>query len=158
MKEFPKKEVFKLLQVDKSSYYRRQKERLEKGEDALALSVCQVFWRHSRRYGSRRIHAELRAEGWQIGRGRIRKVMNAAGLKAIQPSSFVPRTTNSCHSLGYSPNLLLAMKLPPDRPLVVIVGDITYLPLADGSWAYLATWTDLFSRRILGLGGDERDD
>lgn len=40
--------------------------------------------------------------------------------------------------------------MPPAAPLVVVVGDITYLPLADGGWAYLATWTDLFSRRILG--------
>jgi len=40
--------------------------------------------------------------------------------------------------------------LPPEGPLEVIVGDITYLPLQNGKWGYLATWTDLFSRRILG--------
>jgi len=148
MKEFPKREVFKLLRVDKSSFYRWSKER--KSDDALAGKIGEVFWRHSRRYGSRRIHAELQAEGFSIGRHRIRKVMNASGLKAIQPKSFVPRTTNSCHTLGYSPNLLLEMRLPPAAPLVVVVGDITFLPLADGGWAYLATWTDLFSRRILG--------
>lgn len=148
MKEFPKREVFKLLRVDKSSFYRRCKER--KSDDALAGKIGEVFWQHSRRYGSRRIHAELKAEGFSIGRHRIRKVMNASGLKAIQPKSFVPRTTNSSHTLGYSPNLLLELKLPPDKPLKVIVGDITYVPLADGGWAYLATWTDLFSRRILG--------
>ena len=62
----------------------------------------------------------------------------------------MPRTTNSRHSLGYDANLLLEMRLPPDKPLEVIVGDITYLPLQSGRWAYLATWTDLFSRRILG--------
>lgn len=72
------------------------------------------------------------------------------GLKAIQPRSFVPRTTNSRHGLGYAANLLLEMTLPPDKPLSVIVGDITYLPLQGGGWAYLATWTDLFSRRVLG--------
>ncbi len=76
--------------------------------------------------------------------------MREKGLKAIQPRSFVPRTTNSRHSLGYSPNLLLEMKLPPAGPLEMIVGDITYLPLQGGGWAYLATWTDLFSRRVVG--------
>ena len=44
----------------------------------------------------------------------------------------------------------MEMKLPPDGPLEVIVGDITYVPLRNGKWCYLATWTDLFSRRVLG--------
>jgi transposase InsO family protein len=110
----------------------------------------EVFWRHSRRYGSRRIHAELHSEGFSIGRHQIRHKMSEKGLKAIQPRSFVPRTTNSRHTLGYSPNLLLERDLPPTSPLEVIVGDITYVPLQSGKWCYLATWTDLYSRRILG--------
>jgi len=151
MRAYSKTEVFKLLKVDRSSFYRWQAGRLKKDcETDLEKRIGEVFWRHSRRYGSRRIHAELRAEGLSVGRHRIRRVMNEQGMKAIQPRSFVPRTTNSRHSLGYAANLLLEMKLPPDRPLAVIVGDITYVPLQTGKWCYLATWTDLFSRRILG--------
>ncbi len=76
--------------------------------------------------------------------------MREQGLTAIQPRSFVPRTTESRHKLGYSPNLLLGMTLPPEKPNEVVVGDITYLPVQDGSFCYLATWTDLFSRLVLG--------
>ncbi|MGH9948089.1 MAG: IS3 family transposase [Pyrinomonadaceae bacterium] len=71
-------------------------------------------------------------------------------MKAIQPCSHLPRTTNSRHTLGNSQNLLLEMKLPPATPLTMIVGDIAYVPLQSGRWCYLDTWTDLFSRRILG--------
>jgi hypothetical protein len=47
------------------------------------------------------------------------------------------------------------MKLPPDKPNEVIVGDITYLPLEDGSFAYLASWEDLFSRLVIGWGVED---
>ena len=151
MKDVSKSEVFRLLKVDRSSYYRWRTERPGKaGAAMLDEKIGEVFWLHGRKYGSRRIYHELRDEGLFAGRHRIRRVMREKGLKAIQPRSFVPRTTNSRHTLGYSPNLLLEMKLPPCEPLVVVVGDITYLPLQSGKWAYLATWTDLFSRRILG--------
>jgi transposase InsO family protein len=36
------------------------------------------------------------------------------------------------------------------EPNRVLIGDITYLPLLGGSWAYLATWQDLYSRMIVG--------
>ncbi|MFD2937801.1 hypothetical protein [Spirosoma flavum] len=30
----------------------------------------------------------------------------------------------------------------PTAPAQVLVGDITYLPLANGGWAYLAAWME----------------
>ncbi len=75
-------------------------------------------------------------------------------LQAIQPRSFVPRTTNSNHAGPYSPNLLLD-RPAPTRPGEVLVGDITYLPLVNGDWAYLGGWLDLFSRKMSGWSVDE---
>ena len=74
--------------------------------------VEQVFAKHKRRYGSRRIIAELKEQGFIIGRYQMRALMKRSGLKAIQPKSFVPRTTDSRHGKGYWPNLLLDQTLP----------------------------------------------
>jgi putative transposase len=71
------------------------------------------------------------------------------GLVAIQPRSFVPRTTDSRHGKRICPNLLLDQPLPT-RPNLVWVSDITYLPLVNGQWAYLGSWMDLYSRMIVG--------
>jgi len=93
--------------------------------------------------------AELKAEGQAIGRRRVRRVMHERNLRAIRPKSYVPRTTDSRHGQRASPNLLSGAGLP-EEPNRVLVGDITYLPLQGGGWAYLATWQDLYSRVIAG--------
>jgi len=144
---YPTAILCRLLGVSRSGYY-AWKERPER-QDQLAPHVEEVFWRHSRRYGSRRITAELRDDA-VIGRHRVRRLMREQGLLAIQPRRFVPRTTDSRHGQRMSPNLLLERAIKVDRPRQVIVGDITYLPLQNADWAYLATWMDLFSRKIVG--------
>ena len=98
-------------------------------EEEAQKAVEKVFWAHRRRYGSRRLLVELQQEeDLVISRYRIRSIMQQQGLKAIQPRSFVPRTTDSTHGLTISPNLLLG-KPQPIAPNLCWVGDITYIPL-----------------------------
>ena len=74
-------------------------------------------------------------------------------LIAIQPRSFKPRTTNSTHRLGFSPNLL-AEGFELRQVNQVWVGDITYIGLGR-QFAYLAVLMDLYSRRIIAWAIDE---
>jgi putative transposase len=134
------------LGVSRSGYYGWSKR--EPKPEAMGSRVAEVFWRHSRRYGSRRIVMELKDEGETVSRVKVQRLMRQMSLRAIQPRRFVPRTTDSRHGQQMSPNLLRDMRV--DRPRQALVGDITYLPLAEGKWAYLATWMDLFSRKIVG--------
>ena len=108
-----------------------------------------LFTDHRRRYGSRRLLTELQEQGHQVGRHQLRRLMQRAGLEAIQPRSFIPRTTNSRHNGPFSPNLLVAAAFPT-APGQVLVGAITYVPLAGSQWAYSAAWMDLVSRKIKG--------
>lgn len=141
-----------VLAVSRTAYYRYLRGdsyQLAPEKTEYQQLVEQTFAKHKRRYGSRRIKAELQEKGHSVGRHQVRTLMKKVGLQAIQPKSFVPRTTDSAHGRGYWPNLLLDQPLPT-APNLVWVSDITYLPLATGDWAYLATWMDLFSRRIVG--------
>jgi transposase InsO family protein len=150
--QYPVDAVCRAVRVSRSGFYAWQ-QRMVLGEPAAAVElrakVETVFWRHSRRYGSRRVVAQLLAEGTSVGRRRVRRLMRERNLRAIQPKRFVPRTTDSRHGRRASPNLLHGA-LMPQEPNRVLVGDITYLPLLGGSWAYLATWQDLYSRMIVG--------
>ena len=75
--------------------------------------------------------------------------MKQQGLIAIQPKSFVPKTTQTDPDIARSDNLLIEAP-KASRPYEVIGSDITYLPLRDGNWAYLVAFQDVFTRVIVG--------
>ena len=102
----------------------------EREDRALVPLVCEVFWRHKRRYGARRIADELKDRGKPCGVARVAKLLKSQGLRAIQPKSFKPKTTDSRHTLGYSPNLLLN-RAGPTRINEVWVADKQLRPPTD---------------------------
>lgn len=121
----------------------------ERETESLTETIRAIFWRHKRRYGARRIAAELADSEIVCSPRRVAKVLQTEGLRAIQPRSFVPKTTASRHTLGFNPNLLLDAE-DPKRVNELWVGDITYLPLRRGGFCYLAARMDRFSRDIVG--------
>ena len=140
------------LDISRSAYYAWRSgaatPRATRDEE-LATLVRAVFWQHRRRYGARRIASELADKGQRTSPRRVAKLLKTQGLRAIQPKSFVPRTTDSRHRLGYSPNLLLETP-EPTRCDELWVGDITYVPLRGGAFCYLALLMDRFSRALVG--------
>ena len=145
-------EVCRYLSVNRTSFYAWQTAEptiFEEQDAQLAPLIRVIFKRHRRRYGARRIAEDLKEIGHPCDRRKVSNVMKTLKLKAIQPKSFVPKTTDSRHRLGYSPNLLLDAAAPTTINQVW-VGDITYIPLTDGTFCYMAMLMDLFSRRIVG--------
>lgn len=141
-----------VLEVSRSAYYSYRSGssyRLRMSEKDAETAIVNSFISHRRRYGVRRLIPELADQGFVLGNYRIRRVLQKHGLKAIQPRSFVPRTTDSRHPYPISPNLLLESPFP-DQINLVVVGDITYIPLTAGNWAYLSVWLDLYSRKVIG--------
>jgi transposase InsO family protein len=136
------------MKVNRSAYYSYASRRTYQESEAKAACAARIkecFWFHRRRYGTRRIAAELK-----IGRSRARRVMRRENLRAIQPKSFKPQTTDSCHALAVSPNLLRHSEGTPVNKGEIFVGDITYLRLRSGGFCYLASLQDKFTRRIVG--------
>jgi transposase InsO family protein len=144
--------VCEVLKVSRSAYYAWRQGELsprQRQDRRLRPEIRRIFREHRRRYGARRIAAELSADQAPCSRRRVGRLMHEMDLVAIQPRSFKPRTTDSRHTLGYSPNLLLDAP-PPCGLNQLWVGDITYVPLIGGQFLYLALLMDQFSRRILG--------
>lgn len=141
-----------LFDISRTAYYRYKRGKSYNADKKYNRPKHEIrieFIRNMKRYGSRRIKASLNQNGTKISRQKVADIMRKEGLRAIQPRKFVPRTTDSKHGQRVSDNLLLNQP-KPDRPNQVWVSDITYMPLKDGKWAYLATWMDLYSRQIVG--------
>jgi len=152
--------VCQTLQVSRSGFAAWRSERTSQraDEDARLTPVIQdIFWHHRRRYGARRIAQELARRDIACGVARVARLMKTLDLQAIQAPRFRPQTTDSRHTLGYSPNLLIDREAPK-RLNEVWVADITYIPLRTQRFGYLALLMDLCSRTIVGWSYDSTMD
>lgn len=148
--DFPVQAMCAVLGVSRSGYYAwvsRPGSPRDLADGALASAIRDAHSASRGRYGSPRVHAELRAQGRQVSRKRVARLMRGMGLAARRRRRFC-RTTDSRHGLAVAPNLLQRdFRAPaPDR---VWLADITYIGTAEG-WLYLAAVLDLFTRRIVG--------
>ena len=105
-----------------------------------------IFAGHKRRYGYRRVSAELRRRGMPVNHKRVARLMREDNLLAVQPKSFV-HTTDSDHELEVHLNLASRMTLTGINQLWV--ADITYIRL-HSEFVYLAVILDAFSRKVVG--------
>ena len=118
-------------------------------EPAWEMEIFVVFDHHKRHYGIRRLSVELREEGHRIGRHVLRTGLRRHGQRALQPKTFTPRTTDSTHGRRCAPNLLLDQPRPTQTNRV-LVSDITYLLLANGTRVHLCTFQELFTKHVVG--------
>ena len=143
------------LQVSREAYYGwlRRKAMPKVPDDSIKAAVKQMFDFHKGRYGVKRISAALKETGIKAGCYVVRRVMRESGLKAKYPRSFRPRTTDS-RGVKASPNLLKDTDNTALTAGEVLVGDITYLPLTNGRFCYLAMFQDKVTKRLAGWSVD----
>jgi putative transposase len=136
-----------LAQVSRAGFYRSLQEQMpvEEGMEVRS-AIQQVALEHRRRYGYRRITAELRRRGMLVNRKRVARIMREDHLLAIRPRAFVV-TTDSHHPFEVYLNLASRMKLTGINQLWV--ADITYVRLK-AEFVYLAVILDSYSRKVVG--------
>ena len=136
-----------LAQVSRAGFYRYLQEKTPVEEDMeLRAAIQQIVLEHRRRYGYRRVSAELRRRGMLANHKRVARIMREDNLLAVQPRQFVV-TTDSNHELEVYLNLAYRMKLTGIDQLWV--ADITYIRLRV-EFVYLAVILDGFSRKVVG--------
>jgi putative transposase len=133
--------------VSRSGYYRfLQDKEPDVQEMELRDRIHRLFLAHKRRYGYRRIAAQLRIDGMAVNHKRVARLMREDNLLALQPKAFIV-TTDSSHAFEVALNLAPRMTVTGVNQLWV--ADITYIRLA-AEFVFLAVVLDAHSRRVVG--------
>ena len=83
--QFSVRRMCQVLGVSSSGFYawlKRTVSQRERNNEVLLQRIREIFERSRQRYGSPRIHAELWAAGWRIGRKRVASLMRLHGIRA----------------------------------------------------------------------------
>lgn len=147
---FPVAMMCRVLEVSRAGYYawRTRTAAVRETEDRrLAVEIASIHAESRQRYGSPRVHAELRGRGKNTSRKRVARLMRQQGLRARQKRRF-RTTTDSAHALPVAGNIL-KRDFAVEAPNRTWVTDITYIWTHEG-WLFLVVILDLFSRRVVG--------
>src|SRR5947209_12496761 len=138
------------LGVSPAGFYawlQRPRSEQQQRRDALLVEIRTVHAEVKQRYGSPRIHAELKAKGVACCVNTVAKLMHDNDIRAKTARKF-NNTTDSNHSLPVAENLL-DRQFEAQGPNERWVADITYIWTREG-WLYLAVVEDLYSRMVVG--------
>ena len=124
----------------------------------MAAEIQAIFDAENGVWGARRITAELNdpthrdgatTPAKRINRKKVARLMQAQNLSGFQNKRRVKTTVRDKGRRVFAD--LVNRDFTACAPNRVLVGDITYLPIADGTNMYLATAIDCFSRKLVGF-------
>jgi putative transposase len=146
----------RVLGVSRSGYYAwegRAKSAHAQRDEELLGKIRDIFERSGGRYGSPRVHAELKlGHGERVARKRVARLMRTAGLVARGGARRAHRPAQRA-AAPFADELGRDFRAEaPDR---VWVADITQHDTLEG-WLYLSVVLDVFARRVVGWSMGER--
>ena len=155
-KQYPVTMMCRVLKVSRSGYYawriRPESER-SKTDRQLTRVIRRLHTESKGVYGSPKITADLRDEGYRHGRHKVARLMRLAGLRGCPKRRFrVTTKRDPSHPVADN---LLRQDFTAKAPNQCWASDITYLSTRQG-WLYLAVVMDLYSRRIVGWSMSRR--
>ena len=157
--EYSVKRMCTVLGLNRSSYYKwkassDQRSRRLIDDAMLGAKVKAVFDEKNQLYGAKRIAAELTHndaynDNGPVNHKRIARIMKKLRLRGYTKKRKVTTTRRGPHRVVFADLVKRDFTAPAANR--VLVGDITYLPIADGSNMYLASVIDCYSRMLVGF-------
>lgn len=147
------KRLCRLVGVARSSFYywratAPERAARDAADAALAVRIRAVRAAHDGTYGAPRVTAELHGAGVVVNRKKVARVMRRYRIHGLRLRRRV-QTTVPDPAAVKAPDLI-GRDFTAPAVNQRYVGDITYLPVGERGFLYLATVIDLYSRRLAG--------
>ncbi len=140
----------RVLKVSRAAYYRYKKQPRSSQAAANLVLLGHIRKAHADsggRYGSPRVHAELKDQGLRASRGRIARLMAASGIVGRRGRRRVRTTIPAKKPAPFAD--LVKRRFQAAGPNELWCGDLTYVHTGEG-FLYLASVIDVYSRRMIG--------
>jgi transposase InsO family protein len=152
-RRFGVKRLCRMLQVSRSGFYRwlagaSARAVRARADAELAERIARIHQESDGTYGAPRVTAELRDAGERVNHKRVERVMRKFHIVGLHLRKKVRTTIPEPAAAPVAD--LLQRDFTADRLNTKYVGDITYLPVGNGQFLYLATVLDLCSKRLAG--------
>ncbi len=143
--------------MTRQNYYAKRKQRQQRAVDEARIVELVNQERFVQpRLGCRKIHvvikSRLEESAIQVGRDRLFEILRNRNMLIERKKAFIPKTTNSKHSLPVFRNLISDLEVT--APNQIWVSDLTYIRTAEG-FIYGALTTDQYSRKIVGANAGD---
>jgi transposase InsO family protein len=147
------KRLCQLVGVARSSFYywratAPDRAARQAADAALAVRINAVRAAHDGTYGAPRITAELHDAGLAVNHKKVARVMRRYRIRGLRLRRRVQTTIPDPAAVKAAD--LIGREFTAPAVNQRYVGDITYLPVGERGFLYLATVIDLHSRRLAG--------
>ena len=117
--------------------------------------ILESFEQHEGRYGYRRIHVELKAQGHKINHKKVQRIMNELNLKCVK---FVRKSRYKSYkgTVGKVAKNRLNRRFNTPYALQKLVTDVTEFKCTNNEKLYLSPIMDLYNSEILGFSMSKR--
>jgi len=147
---YPVATMCRVLEVSTSGYYawlKRARSERSREDTLLTDRIRRIHLRSRGTYGAPRIHAELRDEGVHVGRKRVARLMQVAGVQGVSRRRYPRRTLRKAGARAVPD--LVGRDFVAARRNKLWVADITNISAWTGS-VYPAVVVDTWCRQVVG--------
>lgn len=127
----------------------------EDPDQAWKTLILETFEKHEGRYGYRRIHADLKAQGHKINHKKVQRIMKKLNLKCVK---FIRKSRYKSYkgTVGKIAKNRLNRHFNTPYTLQKLVTDVTEFKCTNHEKLYLSPIMDLYNSEIIGFSMSKR--